>query len=177
MSQIGSENQIGPRVRSMQIIVIAMLIGAALALIILAFMRGQRAVLPGDAVPFLTYFGLGFAVFTAVLSFVLPGVIIAGARSKIAKGTFGDSRVVVLPDDSGKLLMVYTSALIVGAAFLEGPTFYFAIAYYLEGQILSLIGAGLLLGALAIRFPTAARVTAWIDRQLGLLEQERQGNS
>jgi hypothetical protein len=161
----------------MQFIVIAMLIGGALAIIILGSMRARGTAPQGDGMPFLTYFGLGFAVFTAVLSFVLPGVIIAGARSKIAKGTFGDARVVVPPDDSGKLLMVYTTALIVGAAFLEGPTFYLAIAYYLEGQILSLIAAGLLLGALAIRFPTAARVTAWIDRQLGLLEQERQGNS
>jgi hypothetical protein len=160
----------------MQIIVIAMLIGCAFALVILASIRSQRPALPADAAPVFTYVGLAFALITGVLSFVMPAVITAGARIRIARGTFGDPRIAVPPDDTGKLLGVYNTALIVGAALLEGPTFFLAIAYYLEGQILSLVVAGVLLGALATRFPTLLRVTTWLDSQMGLIERERQGN-
>ena len=161
----------------MQIIVIAMLIGCAFALVILASIRSQRPALPADKAPVFTYVGLAFALITGVLSFVMPAVITAGARTRIARGTFGDPRIAVPPDDTGKLLGVYNTALIVGAALLEGPTFFLAIAYFLEGQILSLVVAGVLLGALATRFPTLPRVTTWLDSQLGLIERERQGNS
>jgi hypothetical protein len=177
MTLATDDNQLGPRVRTMQIIVVAMLVGSAFFLVICVSLHDPRPARPPDAAPLVTYMGLGFAVVTAVLSFVMPVAVVAGARNRIVNGTFGDPRIVVPPDDTGKLLGVYQTALIIGAALLEGPTFFLAIAYLLEGQIISLIAAGVLMGALAARFPTPARVTAWLDRQLSLIDQARQSST
>ena len=177
MPRSTDDSQLGPRVRTMQIVVVAMLVGCASALVILASIPNARPARPANAAPLVTYIGLGFAVLTAALSFVMPVAIVAGARTRIANGTFGDPRVVVPSDDTGKLLGVYQTALIIWSALLEGPTFFLAIAYYLEGQIPSLVAGGVLTGLLAARFPTPARVTAWLDRQLGLIDQARHGRT
>jgi hypothetical protein len=57
---------------------------------------------------------------------------------------------------------------------LEGAAFFATIAYMLERNPLALATAIVLLGTLAARFPTSDRVNAWLDRQLGLLQEERQ---
>jgi hypothetical protein len=46
----------------------------------------------------------------------------------------------------------------------------------LERHPVALGTAIVLLGALIARFPTADRVGAWLDRQLGLLQAERQSS-
>jgi hypothetical protein len=176
------EGQLAARVRTMQIIVLAMLIGSATAVIILAFLQLQRPAQPADAVPLVTYIALAFTVLTIVLSFVIPAMVIAGARRRIAKGawqpTTSPGDAVPLPaNNTVKLLAIYHTALIMGAAWLESQTFFLAIAYFREGQILSLVAAGVLIGALAARFPTQARVAAWLERQLGLIDQERQSST
>jgi len=82
---------------------------------------------------------------------------------------------------TGKLAPIYQTQLIIGAAMLEGAAFFatiaymFAtIAYMVERNPLALATAIALLGALVARFPTSDRVNAWLDRQLGLLQEERQ---
>jgi hypothetical protein len=60
---------------------------------------------------------------------------------------------------------------------LEGATFALLIAYLVEGQTVSLIVAVLLIGAMAWRFPTRARLTAWIEEQERLLANERLGGA
>ena len=113
----------------------------------------------------------------------MPNFSVNGTRKRIAQGTWqppvrpGYPPAPVPPDDAGKLLAVYQTALIIGAALLEGATFFLAIAYFLEGQILSLIVAGVLMGLLVARFPTRSRVAGWIDRELERIDQERQGGS
>jgi hypothetical protein len=57
---------------------------------------------------------------------------------------------------------------------LEGAAFFATIAYMLERNPIALATAIVLLGALVARFPTSDRVNAWLDRQLGLLQEERQ---
>jgi hypothetical protein len=76
--------------------------------------------------------------------------------------------------DTGRLLPVYTTQLIMGAAINEGMAFFAAIAFMLERHPIALGTAIVLLGGLVARFPTVDRVNAWIDRQLGLLQAERQ---
>jgi hypothetical protein len=74
---------------------------------------------------------------------------------------------------TGKLAPLYQTQLIIGAAILESGAFFAAIAYMVERNPLALATAIVLLGALAARFPTADRINAWLDRQLGLLQEER----
>jgi hypothetical protein len=157
----------------MQLIVVAMLVGSSSALVIFAAIQGQRPARPADAVPLVSYIGVAFAGFMLLLSFLMPLVTVAAARTRIARGSFGDPQMVIPPDDRGKLLEVYQTALILGAALLEGSTFFLAIAYFLEGLVLDLVAAGVLLGALAARFPTRARVVGWLERQLDLIARVR----
>jgi hypothetical protein len=179
MSQSAPDDRLERHVRTTQIIVCALLAGTAFAFFILSYLRAQNAAPPPD-VPLVTYMGLGFAFVLAILSFVLPKLIIAGARKSIAHGTWRPPRseyfappVAVPPDDAGKLLMSFQTGLVVGAAMLEGPTFFVLIAYFLEGQILSLIAAGVLMGLLVARFPTRSSVSNWLDKQLELIDLGR----
>src|SRR5713101_88410 len=106
MTQASNDSQLGPRVLTMQIVIAALLVGGVAAGIIFVIIGPLG---PGNApaaLPVVTYVGLGFAAILSVVSFVLPNVIIMGARRQIIKGTFGDLRVEIPPDDAGKLLMV-----------------------------------------------------------------------
>jgi len=74
---------------------------------------------------------------------------------------------------TGKLVQLFQSQLIIGAALLEGAAFFAGIAYMLERSPLALATAIVLLIALAARFPTSGRVHAWFDRQRELIEEDR----
>jgi hypothetical protein len=179
MSQSASDERLERVVRTMQIIVGALFAGTVFAFIILAYVRSQNPPPPPD-VPLVTYIGVAFAIPPLILSFVLPKLIIAGVRKKIALGTwrapssrYNMPAAAVPTDDAGKLLTSFPAGLIIGAALLEGPAFFVLIAYFLEGQILSLIVAGVLMGLLVARFPTRSSVSNWLEKQLDLVAQER----
>jgi hypothetical protein len=172
MSETVDDNQLRSSVRTLQIVLGAMLIGSIAALAIFTLLQMQRAAAP-PAMPVFTYVSLAFTVVLTGLSFLVPHFIIAGSRKRIAQGIFGDPPVVVPPDDSGKLLMVYNTALIAGAAMLDGATYFLLIAYLLEGNLTTLIAASVLRGLLAARIPTRSRVARWVDWQLELLANER----
>ena len=72
------------------------------------------------------------------------------------------------------LVPVFQTQLIIGAAMLEGGAFFAAIAYMLERSPIAAGMALVLLVVLASRFPTRDRIQAWLDHQLGLLQEERQ---
>ena len=61
-----------------------------------------------------------------------------------------------------------------GSVLLEGGAFFAVIASMLERNPIALVTAIVLLAHLVARFPTADRVNDWLDRQLGLLQEERQ---
>jgi hypothetical protein len=61
-------------------------------------------------------------------------------------------------------------------ALLEGPTFFFLIAYLLEGLPISLAGAGVLLLGILTLFPTRSGVENWITNQRELTRQEGQAS-
>ena len=64
--------------------------------------------------------------------------------------------------------------MIIGAAFLEGPAFLALIAYMIEGHVVSLAIAAVMLLGLMAHFPTVGRVETWVEHQLGRVEYERQ---
>ena len=82
----------------------------------------------------------------------------------------------VPPDDAGKLLFVFQSKLLIGAALLESAAFFAGIAYMLEGTTLALLLAILFALLVALQFPTRFSVEQWLDQQLRLLEEERQAS-
>jgi hypothetical protein len=131
----------------------------------------------------ITWVEVAFAAMLLLISFVVPGRIATQNRRSIAAGTwtppsgqnpprppFGPE---VLESDPGKLAFVYQTQFIVGACSIQGVAFFAALAY-MGGKEPIALGLGfLLLATLIVRFPTRARVAAWIDRQEELLVQER----
>ena len=69
---------------------------------------------------------------------------------------------------------VYQTQLITAAALTEGPAFVSIVAYMLEGTPWALGLSLVLIVAVALHFPTRARIDQWINSQLQQLDQERQ---
>jgi hypothetical protein len=188
-----------PTIRTYQIIVGAMIMGVATFLAIALFVTqvavnpapvlpgegagGAAIAAPGDSsLPVITYLAVASGLIVLVLSFVVPKINVARARRQMAlegptpttKGGLSEPKQLYPAGYTGKLVQLYQTQLIIGAAMLEGGAFFAAVAYMVERNPLALATAIVLLGTLAARFPTSDRVNAWLDRQLGLLQEERQ---
>ncbi len=141
-----------------------------------------------DVGELITWIAVAFAAVTLPLSFLLPGWITNQNRRNIAAGTWVPPSGVnanasgtpaafgpeALQSDTGKLVSIYPTQFIVGAALNEGTAFFASLAYMIGKNPIALGLALLLLVALIARFPTRPRVAAWIDRQQELLIQDRQ---
>ena len=115
----------------------------------------------------------------------MPGLIAGQNRRAIAAGKWafpqGRGGVQVslfspeaLATDAGKLAVVYSIQLIVGAALNEAPAFLAGVAY-LIGRTRSPWAEGSPWSACSsARIPTRQRVASWIERQEELLISERQ---
>jgi hypothetical protein len=176
-----------PIVRTCQIIVSALIMGVASFLIIVIFMVPTAIgapEFPEPVIPQFTYLAVGMGIVGLVLSFIVPSMIVASARRKIAKGIWTPTAMsdptqpakVYPAGDTGKLAVVYQTQLIIGSALCEGMAFLATIAYMLERNPLALGMALILIAGLAVRIPTRDRVNAWIDQQQSKLQMERQGD-
>jgi len=199
MSDMTDPDALQPIIRTCQIIVGAMIMGVATFLAIALFVTqvavnpappppgggagGAAIAAPGDSsLPVITYLAVASGLIVLVLSFVVPKINIARACRQIAlagpiattEGVPSEPKQLYPAGYTGKLAQLYQTQLIIGAAMLEGAAFFATIAYMLERNPIALATAIVLLGALVARFPTSDRVNAWLDRQLGLLQEERQ---
>ena len=84
-----------------------------------------------------------------------------------------DPQVRLAASDMVKLLGLYGTRMIISSAIVEGCVFFFIIAYMLEGSPYCLVGALVLLGIMAAKFPNRVRVERWVEMQRELLQQER----
>jgi hypothetical protein len=162
--------------RITRIIVAALALGVVGFAVIAVVQREQNpAPLPPQ--PVLTYLGLGFGGVMIVLQAVVPGLMTNQLRRKIASGTWplrSPARPEVPPDDAGKLCLLFQSRTITGAAFVEGAAFFLLVAYLIEGQLIALGGAAVMLVLLLVRFPTRLGLESWLGEQQERLNQERQ---
>jgi hypothetical protein len=132
----------------------------------------------------LTYVALAFLAAAIVARCVVPGVIVRAGRRNIARGAFplSDARGAAQESsrtalermgDAGKLLTLFQTKTILGAALFEGVAFFMLIAYMVERctPILA-VAIGLIL-AIAAHMPTRSGVVHWIEDQLRLVDEER----
>jgi hypothetical protein len=170
------QESVGKFTLTLQVFVAALVAGHLFFLAIVLLVVGVANHPPG------LFTAMAAALTCAILiaRAVVPRVLVAAARRQILAGTFrvsggGRGQRVAAGDDAHCLLAVFQQKTIVGAAMLEGCAFFATIAYHVEGSLPSLgLAVALLLGV-AAHFPTQARVTDWVGRQLELLEQERIG--
>ena len=168
-------------VRTMQIIVGAMVAGCVMFLVIVLVIPGGAGIALDT--PLLTYIALAFAAAAVVARLVVPGIVVAQARRKILSGdwkvaarapTAGSTASTGQDDDASKLAQVFMVRTIVAAAILEGAIFLSLIVCLLQRSTLTLGLAVVLLAALAAHFPTRAGVDRWLADQMRLLDEERQ---
>jgi hypothetical protein len=180
---IDSDELVPPgRLRTMQIIAGALLMGVAIflgiVLTIVQVQRGGQGLGPPQSQPILSLMALGTLAFMAVTSVVLPNNMVRQGLRRIARGEFQPpSAAAASPTaDAEQILGLRQVTLIVSLALIEGPAFLGCIAYLLEGRLYVLGVVGLALALMLIRFPTEGSVRAWMRQQLDWLEQARQKN-
>ncbi len=167
MTATGSDDLVASRVRVMQIIVGALLLGVAVFAGIAVFNRQQQNK-PGPAVPVVSYTAIGFAVVAFASRLVLMSIFAATARKSFAR--------VGSEVDLKRWLDLYQTRMIVGAALLEAPAFCALLGYLVEGAPWALGLAGVMWLALAwLHFPTRERVAAWIAAQQDAAAQSGAG--
>ncbi len=198
MSNVNDEASIGGAVRQGQIIVIALALGVTAFLVLAIVVNpGANPVGPaagaGAAAPrqgpdvgqLLTWIAVAMTATLLPLSFIVPELIAGQNRRAIAAGKWtlpqgrGGAQVSLyspeaLATDAGKLAVVYSIQLIVGAALNEAPAFLAGVAYLIGKDPIALGGGLALVGVLLARIPTRQRVASWIERQEELLISERQ---
>jgi hypothetical protein len=168
MSMPDHDAVLSPQLRTMRIILLALVLGVVIFFVIAVVMRGQGAQ-PAPPTPLLTYLGLGLAGVQIVLSALIPGLIVTGGRRQLAR----TPQSAAAPDDLRKLLGLYQTRLIVGSALLEGAAFFLLVAYLVEGDLAALGGVVVLVALLLVRFPTRPGLESWLAEQQERLSQER----
>jgi hypothetical protein len=173
MSEPQSEN-LGPHVRTLQIIVASLVMGVILfGGYVVLFAPAQAK--PGANGQILTLLSMVVGASGLVLSPLIAGIMARAQIRGIASGTWQPSQPGrPAPDtDAGRLAIVYSTKTIVGAALCEGPCLLALVAYLVERQWPALLAAGVLVAALLWHLPTYDRVSNWIEDGLRQVAEAR----
>jgi hypothetical protein len=168
------EMRLAGYLRILRIIVAALALGVIVFGVYAVVQREQN---PGVPPPphVITYLALGFGALQIVLQAVVPGLLVNGGRRQLAGGKSPRPQpgVTIPTDDVGNLCMLFQMRTIIGCALAEGGAFFLLIAYLLEGQLLALGGAVVMLALVLVRFPTRPGLESWLAEQQDLLSQDR----
>jgi hypothetical protein len=172
----GSEDTIPvQKLRVLQIIAASLLIGlVGFLVVVLIISQGEP---PTDSFV-VSFVAAGMLGADGLLALVLPGVLADKSLRSIAAGSWqpppGTAPSEFAPD-AAKLWMVRQTTLIVALALFEGAGFMGCVAYLVERQWFTLGIVGVAILFIVSNFPTASGVRNWLDRQLGRLQDLRQG--
>ena len=176
MNSSDDDELISERLPTMQIIQDAIVSGALIFAVVAFIMRQGGVVQGGAQPPIISYVISGLAVMSLIQWPIVTRIVVKESRKRsVAEGRSEDRPEVKGVSDTAKLLAVYQTQMIVGAAILEGATFALIISYMIDGTSWTLVGALVLCGVNALQFPTPNRVERWLGEQLELMEQERAG--
>lgn len=165
-------------VRTLQIIVMALAAGV-FTFGLVVFFRPGGGLKPLDPQAIISIVMAVISLSLIPSRFIVPAAILRSGRQRIARGSepVATRRGVgsPLPDsEQAKLLVLLHTTTIIGAALLEGAAFANLTAFMLEGQVYSLVLAGLLLLGIVSAIPTRNRVEAWLDVQTRRVQEVRQ---
>lgn len=169
------EAALARNVRTMRIIVFALVTGASIFAVLVVVLRLGDNFPPNGQLLF-TLISVFYAAMMFLIHFFFPNRIAANARRDIVEGKkmeMFDKMGVDIPGDLGKLCAIFRVRLIIGAALLEGSVFFSLMAFLIEGQLVTLIVAILFIVGLALKFPSQEGLERWLEEQQELLEQTR----
>jgi hypothetical protein len=185
MSDASWREELGGLVLTQQIIVGALVAGAVGFLVVASVLLSQGGFEMGDNATMTWAMNLTLALFLAgdlMARLIVPSMIVANARRKIVEGRWsladGPNQAAALPiiertGDAGRLMFTHQTKTIVGAALIEGVTFFAIMAYLMTQSTFALAVACIMIAVLALHFPTRNGVFNWIEDQLRRIEEER----
>ena len=157
---------LGPKfdqqLRVMQIIAVALMMGVLMFFgVVLVTTQGD---IFGQGNPgILTMIAAGFAGLMIVNHLVIPALVTKAQLSKFKSENPGPK---VSDSTTDSLLAIYRIQLIITLALLEGAAFFNLISVMIEKHVISLIASIVLLGLMAVRFPTRTKVSWWVQDKL-----------
>jgi hypothetical protein len=156
------------RVRVTQIITGALVFGAVGTLLILFAVRHQNPVPPNDP-PLVSYIALGYTAVMAIVALVVPNLIAAAGRRRLANLPAGTSPAA----DLAAWYALYHTCLVVRLANLEGTALFLILAYFIDSWALPLLVTPALIALMLWQFPTADRFERWVEAQKERAYQDR----
>src|ERR1700722_3246141 len=134
-----------PVLRSIQIVLGTLVLGVIFLAVIASVIRMRDPAPLAPNPPLISYIAMGMVpLILIVRALVVPVFAKAGRRKLLAAS----------PVTTKQLVEQFTARTIVGSALLEGSAFLLLVAYLVEGQSWTLIGAVAMAGLLVDRFPT-----------------------
>jgi hypothetical protein len=166
-----------PRIKVMQIIAAALMMGLAVFVVIANFITANNPPPPPGQVPVVTYLGLFMLASLIPVGLILPVLATRGPLENVIRTAAAAPATADTAEEApfwGQLLAIRQTALILALAPLEGAGFFNVVAFIIDRSPLAL---GAALGALvvmAMRFPTFASVAAWLHQQTEAIAERRQ---
>jgi len=189
MSDSSWREELGPIVRTEQIIVGGLVAGSLGFLVVAAVLVSQGTFDAGGgdeglaAMAWAMNLVLGlFLIGDVAARLIVPSMIIAQARRKIAAGQWrlpdGPNQASAMPiiertGEAGMLFFTHQTKTIVAAAIIEGVTFFAIIVYMMTQSMFGLAVAIVMIAVLTLHFPTRDGVLNWIEDQLRRIDEER----
>lgn len=168
---------------TLRIILFALMMGVTTLGILLAVLNPARNPPTGAPENPIGRMGL-FILFPFVLmtltAFVLiPPILFKRARHRVMtkswKQPVGKGRQSLFASNETEyLIATYQTGAIVQAALCEGTAFFALILAWVSQTLWPVAVTLVMLGLIASRFPTPARLENWLQTQLGLLDEEKQ---
>ena len=158
-----SENPLAQQVKVLQIIILAMVMGVVMFAGIAMAMQREPS---GDSL--LSYTAAGMALFGIVARVVVPAAIVGKLRQQLAEETGLSAEAA-----TARLATMYQTRTIVAAALVEGPALIALVAYLMEGKLMALGCAAVMLATLATLFPTANSARSWLEGQTAQLVNDK----
>lgn len=173
------EDFLRKRLRTMQLIALALLAAAVVYVgVVLIVVANRAGGAPEGREPWLTWAALAFLLLQIVLASVFPAIQTRSAMRKVAANDWRPppgSEPEQFKSDITKLLAIWHAESLCFLAPLEGAAFLGCIAYSVEGQTAALVATGVAVALMLTRFPSEQRVRAWLERQTECLAELRQG--
>ena len=150
------------QLRVMQIIAGALMMGVLMFFgVVLVITKGNIFVQGNPGI--VTMIAAGFAGLMIVNHLVIPSIITKARLSQIkSQDSDGQNSELKL----ASLLSIYRIQLIITLAFLEGAAFFNLVSVMIEHHVISLTAAIVLLGLMAVRFPSRTKVSWWVQDRL-----------
>ena len=158
MTQSDPKDPVGPNLRTIQIINVALITGVVFFLVITCFIRlnGKEPLFAPEPLQFkngtITLTALMMSLPLFVMSRIVSRRIVSTQRKAAAASELS-------------LIGLFTTSRIVELAMIEGAVFFNLIAFMLEGNPLTLTVALLGIGLMAIGFPTRDGLENWMKDQ------------